>query len=38
MTLTNNELFNINGGCFKILEIIRFIRIHIKYITVKFFI
>ena len=38
MTLTNNELYSINGGCFNISNIIRFIRIGFKFIIVKYFI
>ena len=37
MTLTRNELFNINGGSF-ISDIARYIRIRIKFIIVKYFI
>ena len=37
MILTNNELYSINGGSF-ISNIIRTIRIYIKFIYVKYFI
>ena len=37
MILTNNELYNINGGCI-INKIIRTIRIYLKFIYVKYFI
>jgi len=37
MVLSYNELNHINGGCI-VSHIIRTIRIHIKYIIVKYFI
>ena len=36
MTLTNNELYNINGGCFNLSNLFRSIRIHIKFFIVKY--
>ena len=35
MTLTNNELLDINGGSY-LTNLIRIIRIHIKYFIVKY--
>lgn len=38
MSLTCNELININGGCFNVTNIIRTVRIYVKYFIVKYFI
>ena len=38
MTLTSNELYNINGGSIILSNMNRTVRIYIKFIIVKYFI
>ena len=36
--LLDNELLNINGGCFQIYKMLRYVKVHLKYIIVRYFI
>lgn len=38
MVISAQDLYNINGGCFGIFKMLYFVRIHLKYIIVKYFI